>query len=440
MRKNRTVLFLLILAAALAFVACGGGSDVGIPASHPEIALISNNTNGIGGNDYSQFPSISNDGSYVVFESDATNLVEGDTNGAGDIFLRDTQTGTVSLISNAANGTESDGTSYGASINADGRYVAFYSAATNLVDGDTNGTLDIFVRDTQAGTVSIISNAADGTEGDGTSFTHRQAISADGRYVAFVSFAATLVDVDTNSTLDVFVRDTQAGTVSLISNAADGTEGNSAAGYPVISADGRYVAFYSAATNLVDGDTNGAGDIFLRDTQTGTVSLISNAADGTESDGESAYPTLSADGRYVAFVSFAATLVDVDTNSTLDVFVRDTQAGTVTLISNAASGTEADGDSDIPSISGNGQYVAFRSAATNLVAGDTNAKKDIFVRDTLTGTVKLISAAYGSQSDGNSSLPAISSDGAYVAFDSLATNLIDGGSSSLSNVYIVPIE
>jgi Tol biopolymer transport system component len=245
------------------------------------------------------------------------------------------------------------------------------------VTGDTNGSWDVFVRDRQTNTTTILSVAPNGTPGN--SHSHHPRISADGRYVAFDSDANNLVTGDTNGHRDIFIRDRQTNTTTLVSVATDGTQGNGNSQDQGISADGRYVAFASYASNLVTGDTNGFQDIFVRDRQTSTTTRVSVASDGTQANWESYYPCINADGRFVGFASLSSNLVSGDTNSSEDIFVRDLQAGTTTLVSLASDGTQENNDSDEPCLSANGRYVAFESEATNLVPGDTNGYYDIFV-------------------------------------------------------------
>ncbi len=292
-------------------------------------------------NDLTPF-SISADGRYIAFISYADNLVNGDTNGGSDIFLRDTQTNTTTRISIATDGTQANGQSIAPTISADGRYVAFSSDASNLVSGDTNGTRDIFLRDTQTNATTRISIATDGTQANG--FSTYPSISVDGRYVAFQSFASNLVSGDTNLRIDIFLRDTQTNTTTRISVATDGTQGDGQSVAPSISADGRYTAFQSFASNLVSGDTNSNSDIFLRDTQTNTTTRISIATDGTQGNSEAYEPYISADGRYVAFSSDASNLVSGDTNNNSDILLRDTQTNTTTRLSVATDGMAGNGD------------------------------------------------------------------------------------------------
>lgn len=389
---------------------------------------------------------LSADGRYVVFDSDATNLVPVDTNGFRDVFVRDRRTGTTTLVSVSSGGVQGNGLSSvnGNSISADGRYIAFYSSATNLVPADTNGFRDVFLRDMQAGTTTLVSVESTGAQGNGVS--SGPTISADGRYVAFYSSATNLVTGDTNAVRDVFLHDVQTGITSRLSVDSSGIQGDGLSSGPKISADGRYVAFYSSATNLVPGDTNGFRDVFVRDVLLATTTRASVDSAGVQGDALSSVPTISADGRYVAFYSDATNLVASDTNAARDIFVRDTQAGITTRVSVDSAGAQSNGSSSPapptssgtpPNISADGRFVAFDSDATNLVAGDTNSVTDTFVHDNVTGTTERIDvSSTGTQADAKSAAPTISSDGRFVGFGSAATNLVSGDTNAVEDIFV----
>ena len=267
-------------------------------------------------------------------------------------------------------------------ISRDGRFVAFSSDATNLVPGDTNAVRDAFVRDRLARKTVRVSVSSAGIEGNAlSSVSDPCPMSADGRFVVFYSNATNLVAGDTNLFRDVFVRDLKLGTTVRVSVSSGGVQGNGLSSSPTISADGRFVAFYSDATNLVAGDTNLFRDCFVRDLQTSTTTRISISSAGAEGDDLSSGPIIAAGGRYVAFYSSADTLVVGDTNLFRDVFVRDMQTSTTTRVSLSSAGVQGDKLSSEPTISSDGRYVCFYSDATNLVAGDTNARQDVFVHD-----------------------------------------------------------
>jgi len=345
--------------------------------------LVSVASDGTQGNSGGSSPSISSNGRYVAFSSYSNNLVSGDTNYETDVFLHDMQTGVTSRVSVASDGTEAICTgpcegSEDPSLSADGRFVAFYSDTSNLVNGDTNGKGDVFLHDSQTHVTSIISVASDGTLGNGLS--GGASISSDGRYVAFLSHATNLVSGDTNLTPDVFLHDTVTGDTTLISVASNGTQGNSGSGFNSISADGRYIAYVSYATNLISGDTNGYADIFLHDTQTGETIRISESSNGIEGNYHSKYPSISADGRYVVFPSEASNLVTGDTNGFGDIFLHDTETGITSLVSIASDGTQGNDNTERHDFSADGRYVVFSSDASNFVSGDTNGTSDVFLR------------------------------------------------------------
>ncbi|MCE7948595.1 MAG: hypothetical protein DYG88_14315, partial [Chloroflexi bacterium CFX4] len=400
-----------------------------------DIQRISVASNGTQANSGSILAAISADGRYVAFESAASNLVSGDTNGVRDIFVHDRQTGQA-RVSVASDGTQANGNSFRAAISADGRYVAFESAASNLVSGDTNGVRDIFVHDRQTGQTSRVSVASDGTQGNGNST--QAAISADGRFVAFESAASNLVSGDTNNVSDIFVHDRQTGQTARVSVASDGTQGNEASSQSVISANGRIVTFISISNNLVSGDTNNSTDVFVHDRQTGQTTRVSVASDGTQANTISLDTAISADGRYVAFESLASTLVSDDTNGVTDIFVHDRQTGQTTRVSVASDGAQANGTSTFAAISADGRYVVFDSVAFNLVSGDTNSLFDVFIHDRQTGRTSRISVALsGVQGNNGSQRPAISADGRFVGFESTASNLVSGDTNNVSDIFVV---
>jgi Tol biopolymer transport system component len=379
---------------------------------------------------------VSADGRFVAFESWATNLVPGDSNAVRDVFVRDRLTGTTERVSVSSSGVQGNFDSYGPAISADGRFVAFESDATNLVPGDTNGVTDTFVRDRLTGTTERASVDSLGQQGDGSSYD--LAISADGRYVAFHSFATNLVAGDTNATSDVFVRDRQAATTERVSLDALGGESNSLSQDPSISADGRYVAFWSGAT-LVPADTNAWTDVYVRDRLLGTTQLVSVDSSGDVGDGYSYFPAISADGRYVAFWSGSTNLVSGDTNGFGDVFVHDRTTGETERASVDSLGSQGHGESGWVgiAISGDGRFVAFQSEAGDLVPGDANGRSDLFVRDRPSATTTLVSVdSRGIQANQNSYSCALSADGRFVAFWSFADDLVPGDTNASADVFL----
>lgn len=392
---------------------------------------------GLEGNDDSFGVAISGDGRYVAFASDASNLVADDTNGATDVFVYDRQAGTLERVSVGADAVQADGASREPVISADGRYVAFTSDATNLVTGDTNGEMDVFVRDRVAGTTTRVSVASDGTQSDAPSWA--PSISADGQRIAFLS-DSTLLVTDANTYADVFVHDLQTANTIRVTMQPDLEDSNGGNYVPVISGDGRYVAFTSDATNLVAGDTNGKRDLFRYDLDTLTMVRVMAGAD--EADGDTTEVAISYSGNVLAFVSDATNLVVGDTNGVADVFVVEMTAGTITRDSVAANGTQGDAQSWEVAISGDscddGRYLLFTSDATNLVTGDTNGACDVFLRDLQTGLVTRVSLANsGVQGNDDSHDLALSSTG-IAAFASRATNLVPNDLNDRKDVFTTP--
>jgi Tol biopolymer transport system component len=360
--------------------------------------------------------------------------VAGDTNGTWDVFVHDRQAGTTECSSVALGGVTGNTGSYGAVISADGRFVAFTSQASDLVAGGTIG-FNIFVRDRQNGTTELVSVSTSGAQGNSDSFD-TPSISSDGRYVAFSSYASNLVVGDTNGTQDIFVRDRQLGTTERVSIDSGGVQGNGLSAIPSISADGRRVAFQSQAT-LVPGDTNLVTDIFVRDRLTNTTERVSITSTGRQGDGSSEVPSISADGRHVAFQSFASNLVAGDSNGFRDVFVHDLQSGRTERVSAATNGAQGNFHSGYPSISGDGRYLAFMSLASNLVPGDTNALVDVFVHDRQSGMTERVSVSTrGAQGADDSFRPALSPDARFVAFGSNANNLVIGDSNGNGDTFV----
>jgi Tol biopolymer transport system component len=407
------------------------------PISPGETVRVSVDSTGAQGDNPSFLSSISADGHYVVSHSFATNLVNNDTNKAEDIFVYNLQTGTTIRASVDSNGVQANNGSAYQSISADGRYVAFDSFAINLVPDDTNGMSDVFVHDMQTGATTRVSVDSNGVQANNNS-SGQTSISADGRYVAFISSATSLVSGDTNGVDDVFVHDMQTAITTRVSVDSNGVQANLVSDYPSISANGQYIAFHSNATDLVPGDMNGVYDVFLHDLQTGVTSRISVDSNSMEANGQSYYPFTSADGRYVTFHSNATDLVPGDTNGMYDIFIRDTQTGTTTRVSIDSNGAQANGGNSYnPSMSGDGRYVTFYSSATNLVPDDTNAKNDVFVHDMLTGGTTRISATSGGvQANDNSQYPSISADGSLITFTSYATNLVAGDTNLQPDIFV----
>jgi hypothetical protein len=344
-----------------------------------------------------------------------------------------TLAGTTRLASIGLDGSAANGASSfrpGAVSSADGRYIVFYSQASNLVPGDSNGTWDVFVRDVVSGHTTRASVASDGTQGVGDGTVEAVTITADGRYVAFDSRFSNLVPGDTNGAPDVFRHDMVTGETIRVSVATGGGQANAGtwgAGsfWPSMSSDGRCIAFSSHSTDLVPGDTNGEADVFLHDCLTGETERVSLSSAGQQGNLASTESAITADGRLVAFSSWATTLVPGDLNGFKDVFIRDRQLQATTRISVSSAGAEGNSDSTWPQISADGAIVTFDSQASNLVAGDVNGTHDTFYRNRTTGVIDLagVSSA-GIQGNDMTSCGTVSSNGRFVAFVSNASNLV----------------
>ncbi|PWK39503.1 WD40 repeat protein [Actinoplanes xinjiangensis] len=405
------------------------------PAPGGPTSRVSVSTAGAESDGESFAPAVSGDGRYVAFWSTGSSLVAGDTNTTADVFVRDLRTRTTTRVSVATDGAQADQEASEPSISGTGRYVAFSSHATNLVPGDTNDRGDIFVRDRTAATTTRVSVTGAGAEADNTS--HSPAISADGRFVVFVSYATNLVSGDTNGFEDVFVHDRRSGTTRRVSVSTAGAEADERSINPAVTADGRYVVFGSFASNLEPG---GAAGIFVRDLRRNRTDLVSRTdADQPAGGNLGLDAAISAQGRYVAFYTDAADVVPGDTNNVQDIFVRDLRTGSTSRAGLSGTGLQGDDNSLAPAISGDGRFVAFESYATNLVPGDTNGFEDVFVQDRWTGSLRRVSVSgSGAEGDSVSNAAALSADGSRVAFVSYATNLVPDDGNHLVDVFAAP--
>ena len=390
-------------------------------AAAPAVDLISRTATALG-NDRSFAPEFSSDGRFVVFGSAATNLVPGDTNGQADVFVKDRRTGTISRVNTAAGGAQANRFAESATISGDGRYVAFDSPATNLVPGDTNNTFDVFVKDLHTGAVVRANTTASGGQTDDAQYPR---LSGNGRHVTFSSPAANLVPGDTNGAVDGFVKNLDTGAVKRITTRSNGSQVAQPGALDFRpSADARVAAFHSSASYLVPGDTNGVSDVFVKNLDTGAVIRVTGSAG--QFDGGAYRPSISTDGRYVAFDSTATNAAPGDANGESDVFRKDLATGAVVRVTdgNAASAGAA--------ISAGGRHIAFESAASNLVAGDTGGFADVFVEDVATGVVTALSVP----GDGESYSAAISANGRVAGFESGAANLVPGDDNATFDVFV----
>jgi Tol biopolymer transport system component len=450
---------LVMVAVAVTLIGAGGASAASDATWRVSVDALGTEANGP-----SYGAAISEDGRYVAYSSNASNLVPGDTNGAADVFWRDLLTGITKRVSVSSAGVEGNNFSSNPSITPDGRYVAFVSGASNLVANDTNGVWDIFRHDTATETTIRVSVDSAGNEGNNLSSF--PSVSAEGRYVAFQSGANNLVPNDTNGAADIFIRDTVSNETTRILG-PNGQEPDGSSSGPVITPDGRYVAFSSVASNLTMDNPNMCppscnGDIYVYDTVTGVNELISvNDPPVSCPDGSA---DISDDGRFVVWKADCHRDPDYNPPCYLSdqIFLRDRTLGTTTLVSVAddesfpllggcpqTSPGEA-GLSWNPSISGDGRYVVFASEANNLVPGDTNicapvfatlpTCADVFVRDLQLGTTERVSvSSSGNQTDERSDptvAAAISGDGSYIVFHTGATTLVANDLNGQLDVFL----
>ncbi len=409
---------------ALAF-AVAGLAAAGSYTGYNTLVRASVSSTGVEANGESKACGISADGRMVAFHSDATNLVSGDTNGQHDVFVRDMETSETIRASVSSSGAQGGGYSWYADMSADGEHVVFYSAASNLVPGDTNDQIDVFVRDLNSGETTRASVSSAGEQGNSASYEAH--ISADGRFVTFESDATNLVAGDKNGNTDAFVRDLVKGTTTRLSVGKGGVEGNGAAWFPSISQDGRYAVFYSDSYNLIDGGTVPFRyHAYLRDLQFNTTKLLSASPSGAEGNDDTDEAVITPDGKHVAFASTASNLVPNDTNGMSDAFVLDLESGEFKRASVSSGGAQGDGYCRKVTVSADGEHVVFESSSANLVPGDTNGKRDVFAHDLEAGnTVRISVSNAGVQGDSDSERPSVSADGRYVAFNSVSSLVPD---------------
>ena len=420
----------LVAAAAVALLSVTCASAASDPTTRVSVA-----TGGAQANGNSLAPAISKDGRYVAFYSSASNLVAGDTNRARDVFVYDRQTAQTTRVSVANDGSQANGDSFAPAISGDGRYVVFSSAATNLSPRDINNANDIFVRDRVANTTTLITLGLGGTATNAGSYA--PAISANGNVIAYESDATNLVPGDVNGVRDVFVLDRAAGNFALVSISTTGDQGDAPSGQVTLNADGNIVAFSSFADNLIPLDENFTSDVFVRDRQAGTTTRVSVYTGDFEADGNSFHPSLSADGRLVAFDSDSFNLAWFDPDEGADVYVFDRGTDAIFNASVDDAGNLGNDSSSWPSISSDGRFVAYTTEATDITPGDQNGVADIVLYDRQSGAANRLSFSNsGEEADGESIRPSISGDGTVVAYESLATNLVPGDSNRFDDIFV----
>jgi hypothetical protein len=381
----------------------------------PDIIRVSVDSAGNQANGDSWHSSISQEGRYVAFISYASNLVAGDSNGLADVFVHDLVTGITEIVSVSSSGEQiypispsHDPSVYSPNISADGRFIAFSSDADNLVPGDTNSSYDVFLRDLQRGTTTRVSISSTGEQAN--DYSSYPSISADGRYIAFISKATNLVPDDLNNEMDVFVHDLQTEATTRVSVNSSGDEANLNSDVPFITSDGRYITFASAASNFFAGDTPNTFDGFLHDMQTGSTKHLPIPWPGG----------ISGNGKYIVYENGNG------------VYSYDVEANVTSLISPCSYYSTS------PTISYDGNLIAYASSCTSLVPGDTNSQYDIFVHDRTSGkTQRYPVDNAGFQGNYGSAYPSISSDGSTIEFSSYSDNLVEGDTNNAADIFVV---
>jgi Tol biopolymer transport system component len=426
---------LAVLAPQAKFLMAGEGHYVALVGYVDYTVHISVAYDDVGGDGESDDPDISGNGRRVVFHSESGNLVAGGTLGTRQVYLRDRDAQSTSLISADSVGAEGDGPSGNAVISDNGNYIAYQSEATNLLGAgnDTNAVADVFVYNRLSGVTTLVSVDSAGNQATGHSW--EPALSADGSVVVFSSVATDLLSpgIDSNGVADVFVR--HGPLTERVSVSSTGAESNDESRRPAVSGNGTLVVFESNASNLIAGDANTVSDVFLRNRVTGTTIRLSEVA-GVGGDDGSFDAAISADGSTAAFISRATNLVSGDNNAQQDVFVVDLGTGTIERVNTTWDGGEADGYSRRPSLSADGRYVVFDSVASNLVPGPNYGGPNVYVHDRVTRITERVSlSVYGGQGDARSRRARISADGTTIAFESDARLLPTDVNDYASDVY-----
>lgn len=424
----------LLVSVSLVVTLAMGNTAFGSPG---DIVLASSSDAGEPGNFESRAPDVSVDGRIVAFESNATNLDPLDTDLFADIYVKNLDTGEVTLASVAPAGSKGRGKGKGSgpvkgnlysnrpSLSGAGNRVAFDTGSSNLHRDDPIGDTDVYVKDLTSGTLILASVNAGGTKGNG--YSVRPSISDDGAKVVFDSTATNFGPGDADDNFDVYVKNLVTGRVDLVSTTSGGIKGNDVSFGAVISPDGTKVAFNSMATNLHPADTDGFTDVYVKDLTTGELSLASTSDQGQTGNDGSFAPQLSRDGRVVAFMSRATNLDPADSQPYEDVYAKDLATGDLKLVSAAANGAKGNNLSFLGSISADGRIVAFDSISTNLHPADTDAFDDVFLKDLATGALTLVSkTADGQKGNDFSGGGSLSASAGRIAFLTTATNLHPG--------------
>jgi len=397
--------------------------------------LISVSSSQVGANDESSAAAFTRDGRFVVFESAATNLVPNDTNAKRDIFLRDRLLHTTVRVSVSTSGTEANGDSFSPSISKDGKLVVFASNASNLV-AESTGYGQVYLRNLETNETRCISVNAAGEMGN--TYGASPMISADGKYAVFQSYASNLVSDDNNEKDDIFLCNLQSHAIERVSISSNGDQADRMSYSAAVDGNGSHVVFQSQATNLVTNDHNDASDVFLRDIQKRTTVRISVSSDNSEANYASGSPSINEDGRYVVFSSSANNLVANDTNDKTDIFLRDIESNTTKRLSISSASEQANDSSYYPHISSYGAYVVFDSFASNLVPTlGATPYSQVYIHDVKSGRTACISKNLsGEYAGGTSNWPFVGS-GKYVSFQSYASDIVSNDTNGKRDIFLV---
>jgi Tol biopolymer transport system component len=413
-------LLLALGVAALALILAAPAASAA-----PRTKLISQSSAGDQVAEESETPDVSATGRLIVFNTKGA-LLPADPNADDDVYVRSVSARKTKLASRGQGGVWGDAWSVRGAISDSGRYVVFSSNASNLIKGLTILGPQIYRRDIKTGRTLLASRGAAGPADGGC---RQPQISATGRHVVFTCSATNLTGKDTHGKDQVYLRDMKLKRTYLISQ-AKGQAGDRYSGGPVVSADGRYVAFASVATNLTSKDTRGVEQVYLRDRKLKRTLLISRNRSGKAADGYSSDPAVSADGRVVVFASTAGNLIGAkDTNGEMDIYRREWKRNRTSRVSLDWKGRQLKGGvSHDPDISADGHVIVFTSLADDVVKGLGGPLAHVYRRDLRSGRVKLVDRNNrGTVANDDSGNPELSANGRYVVFDSGATNLAPGG-------------
>ena len=439
--QTKRAVWLYLLLPIMVF-ALALNSQASVSVSNVERVNLS--TGGAEANLDTYYISVSEDASVVAFESFVSNWGpdQEDLNFV-DIFVRDLTSGITRKISVTPGGFPSDQRSFEPTVSADGRYVSFISYATNLVPGDTNrhdyvdDGLDVFVYDWQTNSLERVSLDHNGEQINNNSVGF---ITPDGQSVIFVTNGQGIIAGETNSGSKsaVYIRNLTTGDIERVSQGPNGEFPNGTVVGAVGSYDGRFIVYLSDATNLHN-DTNGVRDVMLYDRQTEETIVVSKPVGGGQSNGTSSPATISSDGRFVAFRSFASNLVPGDNNGQSDVFVYDRVENTLELVSVSSAGALGNGESKDPALCGNGRFVSFTSEATNLVPLAHNGERQIYLHDRVTKTTTLVTGTDTFMGNGRGHKSTLSADCSTIGFATEASNMIANDTNGVRDLFIADV-